>query len=106
MNILEAGLYGGNFSLGHLFNRIYRLSWLFGISGIIVRFLCRGLSHANYTDKKTGYRLWYTGINGVYGVHYGLLGGPPESAWHFWRRFPKKNPVGMNRYYCHRLCSL
>ena len=72
---LEAGLYGGNFSLGHLFNRIYRLSGCSEFRKLSSDFLHRGLSHANYTDKKTGYRLWYTGINGVYGVHYGLLGG-------------------------------
>ena len=72
---LEAGLYGGNFSLGHLFNRIYRLSGCSEFRELSSDFLHRGLSHANYTDKKTGYRLWYTGINGVYGVHYGLLGG-------------------------------
>lgn len=72
---LEAGLYGGSFSLGHLFNRIYRLSGCSEFRELSSDFLCRGLSHANYTDEKTGYRLWYTGINGVYGVHYGLLGG-------------------------------
>mgnify|MGYP000003676728 FL=1 len=72
---LEAGLYGGSFSLGHLFNRIYRLSGCSEFRELSSDFLHRGLGHANYTDKKTGYRLWYTGINGVYGVHYGLLGG-------------------------------
>lgn len=72
---LEAGLYGGSFSLGLLFNRIYRLSGCSEFRELSSDFLCRGLSHANYTDEKTGYRLWYTGINGVYGVHYGLLGG-------------------------------
>lgn len=48
---------------------------MFGIPGVIVRFFASGLSQANYTDEKTGCRLWYTEINGVYGVHYGLLGG-------------------------------
>lgn len=72
---LEAGLYGGNFSLGHLFNRIYRLFGKSEFRELSSDFFHRGLSHANYIDKKTGYRLWYTGINGVYGMHYGLLGG-------------------------------
>jgi hypothetical protein len=72
---LEAGLYGGSFSLGHLFNRIYRLSGCSEFRELSSDFLHRGLSQANYTDEKTGCRLWYTEINGVYGVHYGLLGG-------------------------------
>ena len=72
---LEAGLYGGSFSLGHLFNRIYRLSGCSEFRKLSSDFLHRGLSQANYTDEKTGCRLWYTEINGVYGVHYGLLGG-------------------------------
>ena len=68
-------MYGGSFSLGHLFNRIYRLSGCSEFRELSSDFLCRGLNHANYTDEKTGYRLWYTGINGVYGVHYAMLGG-------------------------------
>ena len=54
---LEAGLYGGSFSLGHLFNRIYRLSGCSEFRKLSSDSLHRGLSHANYTDKKTGYRL-------------------------------------------------
>lgn len=72
---LEAGLYGGNFSLGHLFNRIYRLSGESEFRKFSATFFQRGLDHANYTDEKTGCHLWYTGINGVYGLHYGMLGG-------------------------------
>lgn len=72
---LEAGLYGGNFSLGHLFNRIYRLSGESEFREFSATFFQRGLDHANYTDEKTGCHLWYTGINGVYGLHYGMLGG-------------------------------
>lgn len=72
---LEAGLYGGNFSLGHLFNRIYRLSGESEFREFSSIFFQRGLDHANCTDEKTGCNLWYTGIDGVYGLHYGMLGG-------------------------------
>lgn len=72
---LEAGLYGGNFSLGHLFGRIYRSSGESAFRELSSSFFHRGLDRANYTDEKTGDELWYTGINGVYGLHYGLLGG-------------------------------
>ena len=72
---LESGLYGGSFSLGHLFNRVYQLSNQTEFKNLATEFFYRGLEHANYVDKQSGYKLWYTGMNETYGLHQGLLGG-------------------------------
>ena len=72
---IEAGLYGGNFSLGHLYNRIYQLSGKEKFKEYAIAFLQKGLSHANHTEKRTGYKVWLTDINGRYSLHPGILGG-------------------------------
>lgn len=71
----ESGLYGGNFSLGHLFNRIYQQTGETKFKHFAERFFLKGLQHVNYTEPQTGYDVWNTGINNVYGFHRGLLGG-------------------------------
>ncbi len=71
----EAGLYGGNFSMGHLFNRIYQLTGEIEFKNFAVQFLRKGLAHTNYIDPRTKYEMWYTGGRNVYGVHRGLLNG-------------------------------
>ena len=71
----EAGLYGGNFSLGHLFNRIYQQTGELQFKHFAERFFLKGLQHVNYTEPQTGYNVWNTGINNVYGFHRGVLGG-------------------------------
>ena len=70
-----AGLYGGNFSLGHLYSRIYQLSGETAFKEMASLFFQKGMEQAAYTEEKTGYKVWLTGINGVYGLHQGLLGG-------------------------------
>lgn len=71
----EAGLYGGNFSMGHLFNRIYQLTGEIEFKNFAVQFLRKGLAHTNYIDPRTKYDVWCTGGCNVYGFHRGLLNG-------------------------------
>lgn len=71
----EAGLYGGNFSMGHLSNRIYQMSGESGFRDLAIGFFKKGLEHATYVERQTQSQVWLTGINGVYGLHPGLLGG-------------------------------
>lgn len=71
----EAGLFGGNFSLGHLFNRVYQLSGDPTFREFACRFIETGLEQASFPEEKTAYKVWLTGIDGTYGLHRGLLGG-------------------------------
>lgn len=73
---LESGLYGGSFSLGHIFNHIYQLSKENNFKDIAISFFYKGFKQANYTNQNSNQKLWYTGINGIYGLHSeDILGG-------------------------------
>lgn len=73
--VWNAGLYGGNFSMGHLFIRLchfYRDDRFREFSRMFFR---NALQKADYFEKKTGHTFWLTGINETYALHRGLLGG-------------------------------
>lgn len=89
----EAGLYGGNFSLGHLFNRIFQLSGKTDFCNLARDFFRRGLDNATFIEKKTGNAICLTGSQGIYGLHNGLLGGLAGIGLALMGAISEKEPV-------------
>ena len=71
----DAGLSGGLISTAHCMNRIYCFTGNVEYCEFARMLYEKELDSAAFDDSSSGYRMWLTDADGLYGLHMGLLEG-------------------------------
>lgn len=71
----DAGLSGGLISAAHIMNRIYRFTGSREYCEFARMLYEKELDSAAFDDSSSGYKMWLTDSDGLYGLHMGLLEG-------------------------------